>query len=98
MPVPREEAFLVGSPAYFVAGGLPQGVLMRASQPGEKPICKRCGSERTSRKPRKGFFEETVMFRLGYFPWECNACWKPFWSRVRGQRKPRRDAGMGESA
>ena len=54
------------------------------------PVCKRCGSERTSRKERQGFFQKTIMFSLGFFPWECNSCWKTFWSTERGQRRSSR--------
>ena len=26
------------------------------------------------------------MFKLGRFPWECNSCWKVFYSSKRGKR------------
>ena len=50
------------------------------------PSCKKCGSHRTGRKHRKGFFQTKIMFKLGYFPWECHSCWKTFFSRVRVHR------------
>jgi hypothetical protein len=30
------------------------------------------------------------MYKLGRFPWECNACWKIFYSTQRGKRSRRR--------
>jgi hypothetical protein len=60
---------------------------MTASKP--TPHCKYCGSERTSRTERKGFMQKVVMFKLGLFPWECNACWKVFMSSERGKRTRR---------
>jgi hypothetical protein len=47
---------------------------------------------------RMGFFQETLMYKLGYFPWECNACWKPFMSRMRGKRTRREDRRLERSA
>lgn len=55
----------------------------------KSPVCKKCGSERTTRKERKGFFQEVLMFKLGRYPWECNACWKTFLSPERGKRTRR---------
>jgi hypothetical protein len=55
------------------------------------PHCTKCGSERTSRTERKGFFQEVVAYRLGLFPWECHACWKTFLSTARGKRTRRND-------
>ena len=57
--------------------------------PMPSPHCKYCGSERTSRTERKGFLQRVVLFRLGRFPWECNACWKVFLSTERGKRTRR---------
>jgi hypothetical protein len=37
----------------------------------------------------KGFMQKVVMFKLGLFPWECNACWKVFMSSERGKRTRR---------
>ncbi len=54
------------------------------------PKCKSCGSERTYRRKRDGFLQEMVMPMLGFFPWECNSCWKVFFSRNRGHRPPKR--------
>lgn len=53
------------------------------------PLCKKCGSKRTTRKERKGFLENVILFKLGLFPWECNSCWKTFWSSTRGKRRRR---------
>jgi hypothetical protein len=55
------------------------------------PRCKKCGSERTTRTERKGFFQEVIMTKLGRFPWECNACWKVFYSSQRGKRTRKRE-------
>jgi len=63
----------------------------------KSPICKKCGSERTTRKERKGFFQEVILLKLGLFPWECNACWKPFYSSERG-KKTRRNSRREASA
>ncbi len=71
---------------------------MTTSPRQQKPACKRCGSDRTSRMPRKGFFQEKLMFKLGYFPWECNSCWKRFWSRQRGKRVRRNEMRQEHSA
>ncbi len=69
---------------------------MTASRP--TPHCKYCGSERTSRTERKGFMQKVVMFKLGLFPWECNACWKVFMSSERGKRTRRsRTSAEGSS-
>jgi hypothetical protein len=69
---------------------------MTASKP--TPHCKYCGSERTSRTERKGFMQKVVMFKLGRFPWECNACWKVFMSSERGKRTRRRRTSAEGSA
>jgi len=61
------------------------------------PHCTKCGSERTSRTERKGFFQEVVAYKLGLFPWECHACWKTFLSTARGKRT-RRNNLPSESA
>jgi len=62
---------------------------MSTIQLAEKPVCGRCDYQRTSRRTRMGFFQKTVLLKLGYFPCECNACWKPFLSRLRGHRTRR---------
>jgi DNA-directed RNA polymerase subunit RPC12/RpoP len=51
-----------------------------------KPVCAKCGSQRTSRRERVGFFQKTIMSGLGFYPWECATCWKRFYSSERGQR------------
>ena len=61
------------------------------------PRCKKCGSERTNRTERKGFFQQVLMTKLGRFPWECRSCWKIFYSMERGKRTRRR-ATPAESA
>lgn len=61
------------------------------------PRCKKCGSERTTRTERKGFFQEVLMFKFGQFPWECNSCWKIFYSSERGKRSRQR-TGTQENA
>jgi hypothetical protein len=52
----------------------------------KKPECTKCGSQRTSRREREGFFQKTILPALGFYPWECNSCWKRFYSSERGQR------------
>jgi len=61
------------------------------------PHCKHCGSERTARTERKGFIQKVVMFKLGLFPWECNACWKVFMSSERGKRTRRSNPSRSAS-
>ncbi|WP_263374807.1 hypothetical protein [Granulicella aggregans] len=42
--------------------------------------------------------QKVVMFKLGLFPWECNACWKVFMSSERGKRTRRsRTSAEGSS-
>lgn len=53
------------------------------------PHCKKCGSDRTTRTERKGFFQEVFMTKLKRFPWECHSCWKVFYSPERGHRTHR---------
>jgi len=53
----------------------------------KKPECTKCGSQRTSRRERQGFFQKTILSGLGFYPWECNSCWKRFYSAERGHRQ-----------
>jgi hypothetical protein len=43
-----------------------------------KPVCKLCKRSETRRIPRHGFFQEVVMYKLGFVPWECVFCREPF--------------------
>jgi hypothetical protein len=43
-----------------------------------KPVCKLCGRSETRRINRQGFFQKVVMYKLGFVPWECVFCRKPF--------------------
>ena len=38
------------------------------------------------------------MTKLGRFPWECNACWKVFYSSQRGKRTRRHKVSSENSA
>ncbi len=63
-----------------------------------KPTCRRCGSSRTTRRERKTRLERTLFTWLGIYPWECNSCWKPVWSRIRGVRRKRSPDEGSEAA
>ena len=56
-----------------------------------RPVCKECGSELTNRIGRNGFFQRVLMFKLGWFPWECSGCRTRFYAKVRGQRIRRQE-------
>ena len=54
------------------------------------PPCPKCGSGKTERVKRAGFFQRVVLSRFGIYPWECNGCRKIFTARNRGKLKRRR--------
>ena len=61
----------------------------------DKPMCKLCGRSETRRLSRHGFFQEVVLYKLGYVPWECVFCRKPFFRKTRrsqGPREPRSES------
>ena len=45
------------------------------------PTCKSCTATRIS---RRGFLQERIMPRLGYYPWKCGECGCSFLCRSRG--------------
>ena len=47
------------------------------------PRCKLCGRSECRRLPRRGFLQEVFLYKLGFVPWECVFCRKPFYRRSR---------------
>ena len=43
-----------------------------------KPSCKICKRNVTRRVNRQGFLQRVIFYKLGYAPWECVFCRKPF--------------------
>jgi hypothetical protein len=43
-----------------------------------KPTCKICKRNITRRVNRQGFLQRVVLYKLGFAPWECVFCRKPF--------------------
>jgi hypothetical protein len=49
----------------------------------DKPMCKLCGRFETRRVSRHGFFQQVVLSKLGFSPWECVFCREVFFRRQR---------------
>ena len=51
--------------------------------------CPKCGS-RLRRLERKGFLQQSVYPKFGYYPWECPVCRELIFRKKRHQLKRRR--------
>jgi ribosomal protein L37AE/L43A len=49
-------------------------------------ICPKCKRGVVSRVARKGFLEENMYSRLGFYPWECSECRNRLMLKSRGDR------------
>ncbi len=58
----------------------------------DRIYCRQCSSDRIFRVFRKGFMEERIYSRFGYFPWRCLSCG----SRVLLRRREGNAYGDGE--
>jgi ribosomal protein L37AE/L43A len=53
-------------------------------------ICPKCKRGLVSRVARKGFLEENMFSRLGFYPWECSECRNRLMLKGRGEKIRRR--------
>jgi hypothetical protein len=55
---------------------------------GDRPFCSQCEGIELRRQGRFGFWQRSVLARLGLFPWECGLCRKIYMLRRRSALYP----------
>jgi hypothetical protein len=55
---------------------------------GDRPFCSQCEGIELRRQGRFGFWQRSVLARLGLFPWECGLCRKIYMLRRRSALCP----------
>ncbi len=62
------------------------------------PVCPKCHAIQSRRIRQEGFLQQTVLRRLGYYPWECRFCKATFTVKDRGESRRSKRQEMPDNA
>ena len=62
------------------------------------PACPKCHAVHSRRIRQEGIFQQTILRRLGYYPWECRLCKAKFAVKSRGESRRGKSDQMPDNA
>ena len=74
------------SKAKYDRAATPTAVRKNPNEHGSIMQCPKCDRGELRRTARKGFLEQEICARVGYYPWKCPACKYRTLLKNRGQR------------